>query len=100
MKQTVEYLVDSKIICPPCKGTGGANYGCCKCDGRGWVNSQELVQKQVDGTTVKNFAVELNKSPGALLAQLKLAGCEKLGLKDVVTDSERRLLLNFLMDKS
>ena len=50
----------------------------------------------MSSTTVAEFANELKKSTDTLLEQLRLAGVAKAAASDVLTDSDKHSLLNFL----
>jgi len=50
----------------------------------------------MSSTTVAEFANELKKSTDTLLEQLKSAGVAKAAASDVLTDSDKHSLLNFL----
>jgi len=50
----------------------------------------------MSSTTVAEFANELKKSTETLLDQLKSAGVSKTSATDVLTDSDKHSLLNFL----
>ena len=49
-------------------------------------------------TTVAEFANELKKSTDTLLEQLKSAGVAKSAASDVLTDSDKHSLLNYLQN--
>jgi translation initiation factor IF-2 len=52
----------------------------------------------MSSTTVAEFANELKKSTDTLLEQLKSAGVAKASASDVLTDSDKHSLLNFLQN--
>jgi predicted ATP-binding protein involved in virulence len=50
----------------------------------------------MSSTTVAQFAYELKKSATTLLEQLRLAGVPKSSVTDILTDSDKHSLLNYL----
>ena len=64
----------------------------------GVVGPPPKVTQQMSSTTVAEFANELKKSTDTLLEQLKSAGVAKSAASDVLTDSDKHSLLNYLQN--